>query len=401
MAYCISDVQAVYKDSIRLIAGEGGLARPVREVGILDYELLPEVKQRFQRVNFYEGQLVLSTFLYAKDNPYLITEAIKFLVSKGSSGLVIKNVFHLQIPEGALRYANARNFPLFVTTGDAFLFDEVIAAVARAVDQADSATRLQRALDQLLLDRDDRALCIAHAHALNPSFGSEHRVLYLAFDPTLDDQGRTVEQWFSALEHKLRPTTFGYYTNLVLPYEDGMLLILSGERMVGAGRPAAEELVATLHTDILQDEPEISLGVSALHFDLSELPESITEALQATRFALQRGGGVVWHEDLGTYRLILPHLGSPALDAFAHAVLEPLRSYDAENNAHLMQTLEAFCDNGQSFTRTAAATGQHENTIRRHLDRISTVSGLSWRNPDDMEQLSIARKIELCRAILG
>ena len=149
MAYTISDVQSAYAGSLRLVAGEGGLARPVHEVGILDYELLPDVKSRFQRVNFYEGQLVLSTFLYAKDNPFLITEAVKYLVSKGSSGLIIKNVFHLQIPDGAIRYANARNFPLFVTVGDSFLFDQVIVAVDHARKQAESLESVQQEIDRL------------------------------------------------------------------------------------------------------------------------------------------------------------------------------------------------------------------------------------------------------------
>ena len=156
MAYTVSDVLATYEGSLRLVAGEDGLARPVREVGILDYELLPEVKSRFQRVNFYENQLVVSTFLYAKDNPFLITEAIKYLVSKGSSGLIIKNVFHLQIPEGAIRYANARNFPVLLTTGDRMLFDELIIRVDRAQRQAESYEGIQRQIDQLLLDRGPR-----------------------------------------------------------------------------------------------------------------------------------------------------------------------------------------------------------------------------------------------------
>ena len=125
------------------------------------------------------------------------------------------------------------------------------------------------------------------------------------------------------------------------------------------------------------------------------------QAVSAARFALHRGGGVVRFADLGVYRLLLPYLQSPALHTFARQTLEPLRVYDAEAGSHLLETLRAFCDCGQSFTRTAEALGQHENTVRRRLERIAAITGLSYREADQMEQLSLARKVELCQEIMG
>ena len=89
MQFTVSDFLNTHERQVRLLAGQGGLARPVSEVGILDYELVPGLTSRYQRNNFYEGQLVLSTFLYARDSPYLITEAVRYLASVGASGLVI------------------------------------------------------------------------------------------------------------------------------------------------------------------------------------------------------------------------------------------------------------------------------------------------------------------------
>ena len=105
MLYTISDFSREYEGSVRLIAGSDGVSRAVSGVGILDYELMPGLKSKYQRVNFSSDEIVLSTFLYAKDDPYLITEAVKYLVAKGTSGLIIKNVLHIPIPDQAIRYA--------------------------------------------------------------------------------------------------------------------------------------------------------------------------------------------------------------------------------------------------------------------------------------------------------
>lgn len=90
MLYTISDFSREYEGSVRLIAGSDGVSCAVSGVGILDYELMPGLKNKYQRANFSSDEIVLSTFLYAKDDPYLITEAVKYLVAKGTSGLIIK-----------------------------------------------------------------------------------------------------------------------------------------------------------------------------------------------------------------------------------------------------------------------------------------------------------------------
>lgn len=76
MLYTISDFSREYEGSVRLITGSDGVSRAVSGVGILDYELMPGLKNKYQRVNFSPDEIVLSTFLYAKDDPYLITEAV-------------------------------------------------------------------------------------------------------------------------------------------------------------------------------------------------------------------------------------------------------------------------------------------------------------------------------------
>lgn len=52
------------------------------------------------------------------------------MYKKGTSGLVIKNVFRLSIPDSVLRFADSRNFPIFIIESREVYF-EIIYEVNR------------------------------------------------------------------------------------------------------------------------------------------------------------------------------------------------------------------------------------------------------------------------------
>ena len=176
MLYTISDFLREYEGSVRLIAGSDGVSRAVSGVGILDYELMPGLKNKYQRVNFSPDEIVLSTFLYATDDPYLITEAVKYLVAKGTSGLIIKNVLHIPIPDQAIRYANARHYPVFLTTDDSLFFDGVIYEVKRHIEQLASIDFAQREIDALRTDISPESICRRIRHFWTRRSPCSHRL---------------------------------------------------------------------------------------------------------------------------------------------------------------------------------------------------------------------------------
>jgi DNA-binding PucR family transcriptional regulator len=87
--------------------------------------------------------------------------------------------------------------------------------------------------------------------------------------------------------------------------------------------------------------------------------------------------------------------------AFASGVLAPLREFDAEHGSQLLATLEAFVAREQSARSTAAALGQHVNTVRYRLEKIAQVTGLDHRVPSQMAQLALACEIERCQEVLA
>lgn len=222
MLYTVSDFSREYEGSVRLIAGSDGVSHAVSGVGILDYELMPGLKNKYQRVNFSSDEIVLSTFLYAKDDPYLITEAVKYLVAKGTSGLIIKNVLHIPIPDQAIRYANARHYPVFLTTDDSLFFDSVIYEVKRHIEQLASIDFAQREIDALRTDVSPESIC-RRIRGLNPSFLDEAVALFASFAESLDP--RT----FLQIERLCAKSTLTGCHNMLAPYDGGLLFVATSD----------------------------------------------------------------------------------------------------------------------------------------------------------------------------
>ncbi len=395
MIFSMSDFYHLYEGKLTIAAGSGGLVRPVKSVGILDYELMPGLKNKYQRVNFYDDQLVLSTFLYTHDDPYYIGEAIRYLVGKGTSGLVIKNVFHLQIPETALRFANARNYPVFVTTADDFFFDEVVVDVVGRIERLSSAVEMERLIDGLREEARDPSRDLTHTRELvgklNPSFLRECLVVWA---PSADD---LLADTFLELERVFRKGELYKAANVFLQYRGGVMLIASWDPLEDVD---VDRMLHAFRDELLSHEETAVVGVSARHQTTDELPEAIVEALLSAEVATLRGGMTVRYDELGTLSVLFGCASSPAARAFERRVLEPLRVHDAETNARLEETLKAYLEADCSMVEAGCRLGQHPNTVRYRLDRVSALTGLSYRVPNELEQLRMAEELAFCQEVL-
>lgn len=390
MRYTVSDFLASHEDQVKLVAGAGGLARPIHDVGILDYEFMAGLKERYERDNFHGEQLVLSTFLYAKDDPYLIVEAIKRLVAKDASGLVFKNVLHLPLPEQAVRYANARDFPLFITTSDQAYFDCIVYEVASAAAAMEEAGFSRRAVDALLMAEDPserRRLALA----LCPSFGESCSVVWVSCDGPLDPHAlASIQRWW----HK---GPGGGPSSAVIPYDQGVLLVATDQDSA----PDPHRLLdyCASMPELPEELAVLALGASTVHRHLDELGEAVCEAWDSAGAAALDCVPGVCYGDLGILRALLPVAQDEAMEQFEHQILDPLRDHDAEHATSLAPTLLSWWEHGQRIAPCAAALGQHPNTVRYRLSAVTRLTGLSWQEPAGAQQLALACTLSRCREL--
>lgn len=390
MFYTVSDLMNSFQPDVTLIAGSGGLSREIASAGILDYELVSELKNKYFHTNFHEYQFVMTTFLYTKDNPFLINDAVKHLIAKGASGLLIKNVFHLQIPETALRYADSKNFPILITTTQHIFFEDVIYNVNRHIEQLKETDFSIHEIDILLNQDLSETSTKYHVNLINPSFEEQYFAIYLECGDFFD-RLQFIKYSRQYTQSKLyRPS------NRLLFHNRGIFYICSSEQITTEYK---DENIQYILNALFPDNKS-AIGISDVHFTLNEFADCLKESMYA---ALMNRSDLYSYRrfvDLGTYKLIFSLCKTNEMKKFCESTLDPVKTYDIENNSCLMETLNAYVDSSFDFSATAKMLAQHVNTIRYRLDKISSITNLSYKIPKQMEQLTIAVQIDICRNLL-
>ncbi|OUO93204.1 hypothetical protein B5F39_07850 [Cloacibacillus sp. An23] len=385
--YTVSDFANMYADGVKLVAGGGGMSRPIENVGILDYELDPMLKERYMRTNFQEGQFILTSLLFAKDSPHLTTEAVKHLVSRGASGLAIRNVFRLPLPEAALRYADSKNFPVFLITSAKLYFEDIVYEARRLAERMKDVYFPQGELEAVFSGAEGGEGAARRARRINPSFGERFFAIYMHGAEYFGEQD------FMEFYGRYEKSRFFSPRGRLCLYKRGAFFFCSGDECV---RESAAEFPRAV-----DPEGTCSVGASRVHFSLREFGECAKEALYAALINGESPAPYHMYDELGIYRALFPFAERPEAAAFRDGVLDAVREYDIENGAELMPTLERFAASGCDVRETARILGIHENTARYRMERIAALTGLSFRSHDQAEQLSLAVKSALCAKLLA
>lgn len=378
-----------YFQSLRLLAGEGGLSKHVTGCGILDYELDQSLNEKYIHSNFLPGQLALTSALFAKDNPFLLRDAVKYLIARGGSGLVIKNVFRLPIHDSILRYANSKDFPVFLMEDPHMYFEDFIIQVHRYIDMALDSELAEAELNRLLYQPLSHSEKKVAARRLFPFFQDQYLVIYVQLDHLLSDDA------LLHLKSQQKELTIPPASAAILRYQKGFFLFLSQDVMPPSAAPACIQKLLPIY-------PESYIGVSGIHFQIEDAGTALQEALYAAQIhRLKRQNPIVAaspyqnYGEMGPYQVLLPVLDHENFRRYSHRILEPLLEFDAENRGTLTRTLLDFVQCGGDLKVLAQYTGQHENTLRYRLDKVAGITGLSYKNLADYEQLALAVRIYL------
>lgn len=391
MSYRVSDFFNNYGWGVKLAAGIGGLSKPIRDTGILDYEMVPSLKNKYFHSNFQEGQFILTTFLYAKDNPYLILDAVKHLAAKETSGLVIKNVFNLPIHDTVIRYADSRNFPIFVIDTTDLYVERMIADISRCIEKYDDMAFIQGEINRLLVSELSPAETRSHSKIINPSYEEQFFHCYLKYG----DEFR--EEHFLTCLQKYQNSSLDTCSNSFSYFKHGILFTCSSDNMeLDKVRETVGKLMDLCPGTRDTPLPLLSAGIGDVHLTLEEYRESILESMRSSLFFKNSSGQPVWYHDLGTYQILLPFFKTREMTGFSRRILDGVLDYDAENGTQLFTTLSYFVDCDCSIERTAALMEQHKNTVRYRLDRITEITGLDHKCYSALEQLVLAVKIKRC-----
>ncbi len=378
---------------LTLIAGRGGLGKVITHCGILDYEYDKDVANKYYDYNYQVdgGFLTLSTFLYAKKNPHLIYDAVKKLVSKNGSGLIIKNIFKLPISDSVIRYADYADFPIFILNDSYPFFEDIILLINRAMEKYGSVYYMEQKVNTLLTlkERDPDAVVKAVSD-INPLMQDDILALYFNYNR---EHLSTVA--YLDIEHDMEIHGVLEPESSVFLYKNGFMIILSSRHFATED---PKDILAP-YSDFLNGSAlkDFTVGVSKVHHAKENLIYAIKECIYASVFPEEKcSAGYTTFGGLGTYQAILPFINNSSMYTYCRSFIEPLESHDAEAGSDLLDTAVVFVKSSGDLMQSAQIMSQHKNTIRNRMNKVGQILSINPFSAAGYEKLALAIRIHIC-----
>lgn len=374
--------------NLKLVAGKGGLNNTVDRCGILDYEFVDGVREKWSITNFRdENMIVVTSFLYAKDNEYLIMDAVKKLASRKCSGLIIKNIFHLPLHENVLRYADTMNFPILTIEGSNIHFEDLIILISERIKHYESLYYRENKVDEILRSGSNQEALERLAYDINPTFQTDIIAMY--FEPI----GRFSAEDYLKAEEKVLDSGVLYASDSMFYYKGGFFIIHSREMFSTVN---ANELSKPFLKIFGEDLKKFRVGVSTVHHLLWQIKNCFEESKYAADLRTNEAKDYMLYENLGIYKVILPYCCGEIMKDFSREYIKPIEDYDLETKGNLLETAISYVLNDGDLQKTAEAMIQHKNTIRYRLKNISNILGINVFETKNYEILSMAVRIFIC-----
>ena len=374
--------------SLKLIAGRDGLNKVVEKCGILDYEFVDGVREKWYSTNFRdENMIVMTSFLYAKDNEYLIMDAVKNLASRKCSGLIIKNIFHLPIHENVIRYADTMNFPILIIESNNIHFEDLIVIISERIRHYEQLHYRESKVDEILRNGSDYKMCERIAYDINPTFKTDMIAVFFKA------KGRFESEDYLRIESIAEKTDLLTASDSLFYYKDGFFVVRSRDMFTTVDAGKLSRPVIDIFSEVLDD---FSVGVSEVHHLLWQIKSCFEESRYAAELNKSSDSDFMLYKDMGIYKVILPYCGDPVMREFCREYLKPLYDYDLETKGNLLKTAVAYVMNDGDIQKTADYMAQHKNTIRYRLKNINNIMEINVFEAKDYEILSFAVRIFVC-----
>jgi hypothetical protein len=385
MKLTVKDAMKLNKFSnLKLVAGSEGLNRELVKVGILDYEYVKDTKS-----NFIQGEFVMTSFLYAKDDEDLLLSAVKTLYNDGVSGIAVKDVFFDRLPESIIRFANIKSLPIFMFNNPIY-FEELIVEVSNRLKAYFDYGYYERKVNSLMEDNISNLVQKKLALDINNRFNDNLFTLFIK-NKIRKEEHKTI----NLLEFLKSNRIFDLYS-IALMYNNGILIITTG---INEFQDNVNTNFNNLSDRINLDLSDYYIGISNYHDNLHELGDSIKESMDSSNICQTLDKDVCFYNEIGTYKIILPFINEYSVVNFSENIINPIIEYDKESNSNLLDTALAFIASKGNIKKTAEILFQHNNTIRYRLNKIKSILNLSESEYEFYEHLSYAVKVFKIKSI--
>lgn len=339
---------------MELIAGEKGLDNIVVTSNIADYEFAPGIAPDNHLV-FEAHSFVVSSLLYAKDDPGLILSSIKELFDYNVSAFAFKDVIFKELPPDVIDFANENDFPIFKFSTGTF-FENVIFEIMDAMQHDDSHYLSEGNLDLMINQEMTQDEVYGISQGLSLSFRDKAVAAYVKNLPGAGpiDIERLLRLFLTAKGIRNK--------SIIASYDHGLFVLMTGQY---DERSRYEVMLKEILDFLSIDESAVSISFSDIHDPHAQLDRCFMESYLCYEASMAASTDYRHFHEIGLYQLTLRLKNNRIFDEYIGRQLEILRSYP-----ELLATITIWIKHQGYLNEAASELNCHFNTVRYRLSQV-------------------------------
>ena len=170
-----------------------------------------------------------------------------------------------------------------------------------------------------------------------------------------------------------------------------------GDRIIGFMRNCADDRKKIIEIferfdKFLQNDLnaiEYTLNIGETCENISKLQKSFHETSKTNSVLehINRKNEIVFYDEIGFYRMLMSYENTAPMQRFANEVLNPIIQYEKKAHTQLRETMWAYFKCDCNLQRTADKLFSHKNTVKYRLQRVEQLTGRSFTNRYQSQEL--------------
>ncbi|MGF6375174.1 hypothetical protein M2140_000208 [Clostridiales Family XIII bacterium PM5-7] len=368
--------------NFKLISGAKGLDRIVCSAGIMDYEFVPEVEYHNDTA-FEKESFVISSLLFAKNEPEQIIDAIKALHDFGASAFAFKTIIFNELPAEVIEFSNEKGFPIF-TFGPELYFENIIYEIMEAVQREDTEILTEENIKKMIEHQLRREEISLISKGVSLMFKQYAMAVYISPEkekPALDSS-RLYRSFYlnKNLKHK----------SILARYHKGMFIVITGAFTEEA---KFEVILQEVLDNLSIRNEDVCLSRSNIHHPHEELDRCFRESYYTHIASTVENKQYHRYDEIGSLKYLIPLKDDFSVGEYTENLLKPI--LDKEE---FFNTLTQLVMNHGDIVMTASDCNCHQNTIRYRLTKIKELIGASEQTEFEFySELATAIRIHLLK----
>ncbi len=347
-------------NDFRMIAGNSGLNNKIENIVIFEYENMNTAAD-----NYYRGDFIVSTLLFANGCPELIVSTITRLMNMGISGLAIKAASYHALPPELSILADDNGIPLYVFKNT--YIEDVIVNVNDYMKAKKNYLKYEKDFQEIIYNQYSLPQAIEKATTINPSHKQKAACMYLM--PENSSDYWIIEELLNESAQRKNKTYInaGY---VLYRFEEGLFILHNfNEDQSSSYIEQFRALLIRLHIT----ETKMKIGISQIHPPVKELDLCIKECYFACCYSWFKHTSLTVFSEIGIYQILLPMLFDRCCRQYYEVIIRKIMDYDQLNRTTMLDTLQEYVKSGYNIKLTAEILYQHPNTIRYRIQRAADI----------------------------